>query len=297
MPRTPHSILVPTDLSATADRAVELALGLARRFDAAIHLLHVRELLEQPLLPDQEQAEVERLLASADRSGEETLSREAEDLGPAPVTPHLVRGVSAAEAIVQSGADLGCDLIVIGTHGRRGIKSLLLGSVAEAVVRTASTPVLTVHLESHVDLQPVPRILLAHDFSREALETLDLASTWARALEAEIVLLHIVEPVVYPEFYGVDILPDEMLPRLRERSLKALEELAATHLDRVNTTPRVVVGKPGEAIIREAEENGADLIVMGKRGLNVFEQLLLGSIADKVLRRSRVPVLTVRSHG
>jgi nucleotide-binding universal stress UspA family protein len=292
----PQRILVPTDFSPTAESAFTLALHLAQKFGAELHLLHVRVIPEATYLEDMHQQEAERLLSLSDQHTEKALHREADSVEPITVQTHLMRGMSASEVVVAECTDLGCDLVVMGTHGHRGLKHLLLGSVAEAVVQTASVPVLTVRQEIPADRAAVDRILLAHDFSLPSSEAVQLAARWARTLEAELTLLHVIEPVVYPEFYAVDILPDDMLEPLKERSQKALEEFADTHLEGIRTRTAVTVGQPGDAITSEAETGGHDLVVMGKRGLNAFEHLLLGSVAEKVLRRCSVPVLTVRSH-
>ena len=293
---TPHPrrILVPTDFSETADHALALARRLAVRFAAEIHLLHVRILLEDPHLVEEQQREFERLLTRSDQKTREMLGRQTP--GDAVVVhPHLVRGMSASESILEATGDLGCDLVIMGTHGRRGIKHLLIGSVAEQVVRTAPVPVLTIRADASISDDPISRILVPFDFSDGALAAVELAGGWAQALHAQVTLLHVVEPVVYPEFYAVDLLPDEMLGHIQERSTKALDELAAERLPGIPVTSEIAVGRAAETIVETAEPARHDLLIVSTRGLSGIEHLLLGSVAEGVIRRARIPVVTVRS--
>jgi nucleotide-binding universal stress UspA family protein len=140
----PKKILVATDFSATADRAEKLAFALASLLEAELHLVHVRVILEDPLMAEERQMEIERLLSAADETTRHAFAKGRIGRPGLTVKTHLIRGVSAAEGIVATASELDCDLVIMGTHGRRGIKHMLLGSVAENVVRSARRPVLTV---------------------------------------------------------------------------------------------------------------------------------------------------------
>ena len=119
MSATPHRILCATDFSHTGERAQQMAAALARRFAAELHLLYVQVLLDDPHLAEERRDEIQRLLATAD--GERRLALEAAASGHTdPMHCHVVPAWSAADGIVTTCTDLGCDLIVIGTHGRRG---------------------------------------------------------------------------------------------------------------------------------------------------------------------------------
>lgn len=293
MTTIPERILVATDFSPAAELAQRLALDLARAFEAQLHVVHVQVLLDDPHLEEKHQNELDRLLQSSEDRRREALEVPAVD-AEVPLHTHLVRGISASEAIVETAADLGCDLIVMGTHGRKGFTHLLLGSVAERVVRSARVPVLTVRPDSIVPAAGIRRILVPHDFSDHSTTAIEVAAAWARALEADITLLHAVEPVVYPEFYAVDLLPEEMISRLRTRSSEALEQVAESRLEDVSVNVKVTVGRAGDTIVAEAVSASHDLVVMGTRGLSGLEHLLLGSVAESVLRRCALPVLAVR---
>ena len=293
MSATPNRILCATDFSHTGERAQQMAAALARRFAAELHLLYVQVLLDDPHLAEERRDEIQRLLATAD--GERRLALEAAASGHTdPMHCHVVPGLSAADGIVRTCSQLSCDLIVLGTHGRRGLSHLLLGSVAERVVRTAPVPVLTVRLDAAVPEHGTSRILVPHDFSEHSAAAVRVAAAWAGAANAELTLLHVVEPVVYPEFYSAELIPDTLIGRLRDRSQAALDEAAAGLLGGVHAHTRVVVGRAGDSIAAEAQPGAYDLVVMGTRGLSAIEHLLLGSVAESVLRRCPVPLLTVR---
>jgi nucleotide-binding universal stress UspA family protein len=293
MESTPKKILVATDFSTTADSAEKLAFQLARLLGAELHLVHVRVILEDPLMAEEQQLEIERLMASADEATKAAFDRDRAPQHGMEVKTHLVRSISAAEAIVELASDLQCDLIVMGTHGRRGIKHLLLGSVAENVVRSVDIPVLTVRPGVGLAGGGPKRVLVAHDFSDRSADAVRAAGVWADAFEAEITLLHVVEPVVYPEFYAINVQSDDVTTRLRDRATEALDDSASEILgDRpVNTV--VLVGRAADTIVAEASPENFDLVIMGTRGLSGLEQLVLGSVAEAVLRRCPVPLLTV----
>ena len=293
MAPTPTKILVATDFSTTAESAERLALNMARSLGADLHLLHVRVILEDPLMAEEKHLQIERLMSSVDDATREAFDKNHLNRPDVSVHTHLVRSTSAAEAIAETAADLGCDLIVMGTHGRRGIKHLLLGSVAENVVRCVDVPVLTVRPMIDVSDFGPNHILVTHDFSDRSTEAVRIAGAWAEALGAELTLLHVVEPVVYPDYYAINIASSDTMTRLRDRAVLALDRAANEILgpQPVNTT--VLIGRAAETIIVEAGASDIDLVVMGTRGLSGLEQLVLGSVAEAVLRRCPVPLLTV----
>lgn len=147
----PKTILVPTDMSEAAEEALDFACELAQPFDATIHLLHV---ISIPVLgvPELGVALTSTVIDSMVRDDQEAL----DDLAcrkrhKAKFAPVMLRTGDARDLIVQTAKEIGADLIVMGTHGRRGVSRALLGSVTESVVRTAPCPVLTVrpHTASH----------------------------------------------------------------------------------------------------------------------------------------------------
>ena len=288
----PRNILAATDFSETAERAAALAGILALRFSADLSLLHVVVLDEYSNLDEGGRDQLEQLQATSEERRRELLEKSSGNHDVS-VTPILVRGIDPDEVIVETASDLGCDLIVMGTHGRRGLSHLFLGSVAERVVRTSPAPVLTMRPGAVVEPDGITRILVPYDFSDASAEALRQAAAWADALDAEITLLHVVEPVVYPEFYSVDILPDNLIMRLTTRSEEALDKAAAELLDGRGCTTLVEVGRAADTIVNLADPEQFDLVVMATRGLSGLEHILLGSVAESVLRRCKVPMLTI----
>lgn len=147
----PQTILVPTDMSEGADEALDYACELARTFGATVHLLHV---IGIPALgvPELGVALTSTVIDSLVRDNEIALEKIADSKRHlATLGQVLLRTGDARELINQTAKELGADLIVMGTHGRRGMRRALLGSVTENVVRTAPCPVLTVrpHVVHH----------------------------------------------------------------------------------------------------------------------------------------------------
>jgi len=289
----PKTILAATDFSPTADNAARLARDLSRRFDAHLHMLHVVVILDDAHLEGEHRHQLEELMAGSDEARRTVMENDAEARTGVEITSHLVRSLAPGEAIVESAENLGCDLIVTGTHGRRGLSHLLLGSVAERVVRTSSVPVLTVRSDAAINPEGITRILVPHDFSEASATAIRYAADWARALGAEITLLHVVEPVVYPEFYSVDVLTDDLMERLKTRSKEALHKVAAGLAETVPTHTAVAVGRAADTITAYVDPAKFDIVVMATRGLSGLEHVLLGSVAESVLRRCRVPMLTI----
>jgi universal stress protein A len=150
-------ILVPTDFSATSDAALDWAKTVAHTMGASLHLLHV---FEDPFVTGAFAAEAYAPMPPATRAAllDDAKARlthrlSAEERASFRATTEIVTGVSAS-AIIEYAQDQNIDLIVMGTHGRTGMAHLLLGSVAERVVRTAPCPVLTVHKDRVIEKHP-----------------------------------------------------------------------------------------------------------------------------------------------
>ena len=293
MNEIPTTILSATDFSETAANAGILARELARRFSAHLHILHAVILLDDPHLDKDRRNQLEELLKSEDELRREALEKSIEEQYGIDITPHMVRGIAPGEVIVETADTLGCGLIIMGTHGRRGLSHFLLGSVAERVLRTSKIPVLTVRGDVAINPDGISRILVPHDFSDASDQAVREAATWASSLGARLTLLHIVEPVVYPEFYSVDVLSEELTERLVTRSEDALRKTAAKIKDGCDIDFRVEIGRAAETIAEIADPKDFDLTVMATKGLSGIEHVLLGSVAESVLRRCNVPMLAI----
>ena len=277
-------ILVPTDRSDPARRALEQAADLAARYDATITTLHVvdtRELGGGPEMDERTAAARAELDAAID------------DLDVEPTPEAAVRAGIPSEEIIDYADESGTDLIVMGTHGRTGVRRYLLGSVAEKVVRLSDVPVLNVH-PAAVDVGAVPyeRILVPTDGSDEASVAVDCATDLATTYGAA---LHAVS-VVDTGGMAPDVQFDVIMDQLRNRAQAAVEAVAAdaTEAGVEDTQTAVLEGRAHDAIRSYADESGTDLIVMGTHGRSGLDRYLLGSVAEKLVRTASVPVLTVR---
>jgi nucleotide-binding universal stress UspA family protein len=218
--------------------------------------------------------------------------------GPDEVAIHVDDG-PADRAIVESADRLGADLIVVGSTGAKGLRRLLLGSVATAVVRHSHGSVLVARRAPDSGV-----VLLAVDFSPASDPAAELAAEEARRRGARLVLVHSVEmlspelafaePGALPPTALVAIPPDEMIEAARQRLTDLLAALS------VEGDAEVVAGHPAEGIVRLAAERRAELVVVGTSGRTGLDRLLLGSVATTVVRDASCPVLVARprkGHG
>jgi nucleotide-binding universal stress UspA family protein len=179
------------------------------------------------------------------------------------------------------------DLIVLGTHGRHGLKKLVLGSAAEQIFRRASCPVLTVgpHVTPHHELASFQRIIFATDFSAGSLKALPYALSFAEENQAELILLH-----------AIPLVPLQHQESVAARAYTRLDELLPTDASDWCRPEHVVRFEfPAEGILTLAEGRRADLIVMGvHKGAPPASAHLPWAIAYDVVCRATCPVLTVR---
>ncbi len=295
MAHIPTQILVPIDFSAASDRALSLAKDLAAEFDAEIHLLHVRAFVDDPTIDTKILDDVEEILSASETEIRRTL-RQAGENGRTRIHSHIKRGSAPADVIVEAVSEYHCDLVIMGTHGRRGLRGLFLGSVAKEVVHRSPVPVLTTRAEA--DGGPsIRKILVAYDSSEESLWSIHLAAEWARLLRADVTLLHVVEDVVYPEFHSVHAPREEYFERCTQWSHEHLARIAEKYLSGVPHETAVIRAPVANGIAEYASINDFELVVMATRGLSGVSHGLFGSAAERVTQLAEVPVLTVRAES
>jgi len=287
-------ILFPTDGSESAEAARQHATYLADRHQARLFILHVEERdADWADVIDISEADVlANLHMDALTDGES---------GPR-VEEHTMAHPSASEGILSYAAEQDIDLIVMGTNGRRGVERLVIGSVAEQVVRQAECPVLTtIARSSDAGSQPVEAtvdwILVPIDFSEQSASLLAHAREIALAYDAGLDLIHVIQPVSLPTAYGrtpIDFDPAQV----QEDAHKALEQRAdGLREDGLHVETETRIGHPADEILRVAESTRPDLITIATHGRTGVRRLLLGSVAEKVVRMAPVPVFTVKSYG
>ncbi|RXK46874.1 universal stress protein [Halorientalis pallida] len=277
-------ILVPTDRSDPARRAIEQAADLATRYGATVTVLNVVDTREL----DGDSEDDERTQAARTE-----LKESLDDADFDMPIEAVVRAGIPSEEILDYADEAGADLLVMGTHGRTGVRRYLLGSVAEKVVRLSDVPVLSVH-PAEVDVGSVPyeRILVPTDGSDGASVAVDCATDLATTYGAE---LHAVS-VVDTGAMAPDVQFDVIMDQLQNRAQTAVETVtaAASKAGVEDTQTAMLEGRAHDAIESYAEDERIDLIVMGTHGRSGLDRYLLGSVAEKLVRTASVPVLTVR---
>lgn len=298
------TILFPTDFSECSRQALAHALFLAEQYEARLHLFHAVVLHEDdPADPERQFPAAPELLETLFKVAGSRLAELVELHRDRPVTleEHTTRGVSAGDLILEHAEEHDVDLIVMGTHGRRGASRLLLGSVAAEIVRASRAPVLTLReLEEGRPLEAIQRILVPVDFSEHSRTALRHATELARSYDSGLSLLHIVQQPVYPYFYApVPAMPPvEEIQGIRKRAIRALEKLIDEASDpAIKSETAVIDGHPATEIVDYARQHECDLIVTATHGLTGLERLLLGSISEQIVRTSPVPVLLVKPFG
>ena len=295
-------LLVARDYSSVSDRAVRYALDLAARAGATLHVLYADVLHEADSDGRRDRSPAGDLATFREELKERgTVSAEA--LDAVSVTEEVRRDVSPGPAILSYAAEADVDLIALGTHGRRGPSRILLGSVAEEVVRRANRPVLTVRGEEGDHPAPSPeaieRILVPVDFSDFSREALRAAKEWASLYDATIDTLHVIAEALHPAYYvgGVESIFD-MHPDIEETVLERLDTFVAeTDGPGVEVRSHVRVGNAAPDIVEFVDEEGIDLVTMSTHGRTGLDRFLLGSVAEKIVRHVRCPVVTMKAFG
>ncbi len=295
-------ILLPTDFSRGANIALLEALVLAEQHGAELHLFHVVDPYDDPNNPTHRFPTAQELLALTAKlvSPERMPAFTPEKLASVKLVTRSERGLSVAPAILEYIEKNAIDLVVMGTHGRRGLRHLLLGSVAEEVVRFAPCPVFTVRDQKDpVVVRPIRRILVPIDFSEHARQALAHAKELAVLYGAEMQILHVFENVIHPAFYVTGRTSIfEFMPQLqREATLQIQALLDSVVGSQYPADIYLKEGHPAQEIVNFVSEHGTDLIVIATHGLTGIQHFLLGSVTEKVVRMATCPVFTVKGFG
>ncbi|MAE67209.1 MAG: hypothetical protein CMJ18_23355 [Phycisphaeraceae bacterium] len=285
------TLLVPTDFSEGSLQAVRHARDLVSDV-SRLHVLHV----VTPIGVDG----LEPVSGTATR--DETLVRRAlkhlRDELEDPVFAGSQMNVQAGDpglVIADEARRVGADLIVMPSHGYSGVKHLLLGSVAERVVRCAPCPVLVLRLDDAAEeidriiSGPQP-VLAPVDFSEASVH----AAVTARKIVSDVRSLHVVHVLTPAAEQGPEVVyGDATEPELRRRRLEQLRR-QFSDADLSEATFTVVPGRAGLTIAGHARQIGAEMIVIASHGYTGLKHLLLGSVAERVLRHAPCSVLVLR---
>ena len=197
-----------------------------------------------------------------------------------------------APAIAEAASEGGAELIVMSTHGRGGLGRLLVGSVAEAVVRQAQVPVLLVRGALAPRPAGLGRVLVPLDGSEQSETVLGVVGRLAGPLDLGVDLLHVIEPLSPSATAEIALHVDE-ITRLRQKEADARLAQLRTGLEGRGLRVRYAVrhGAVVDVIERYAAEESVGLIAMATHGRTGLPRLLFGSVAERCLRQARVPVL------
>ena len=293
-------LLCPIDFSESSGRALHFAKRLSAWYEAPLTVFHV--CVDLP---------VYELASPFGQTAAATAALEEKQLADRRIAVRRFVGDDTVSVVVREGTDArgeileeatasGASLIVMGTHGRSGIEHMLLGSVAEKVLRKAPCPILVVppHAEM-VSVAGAPvfrRILCAVDFSTSSLLAVNWALELAQEADAKLTLLHAIESSVAlrEAVFSTDADVDRMHAAAEAEYLRRLRALVPADARMYCTlTTRVDEGKPAREIVRVAAAEDADLIVMGVEGRGAVGLLVFGSNTNEVIRSAACPVLVV----
>ncbi len=287
----PKKILVPFDFSELSGAALKQAAGLCVRFGASLEVLHVLErtadqsIKKLLVLPE----DIEKLLRHKIHAEVYPLFSDEERLQ---VKTEIViaKGKPAVEILLRIEKD-SPDWVVMGTHGRSGLKALLLGSVAEKVVRQSPVPVFI----QRGPVKGLPqKILLPVDFSEAGQKGVEVGVQYAKEVGAEIYLLHVINFVDVYTFETLSMPVDRFAVEasIRKNAEQQLSKIA----DKLGIPvhQEVRLGHPVSEIEDAVRDHKIDWIVLATHGRTGLKRLALGSIAEGVVRHAPCSVLTLR---
>jgi nucleotide-binding universal stress UspA family protein len=287
-----QNILFATDFSTSSEMAMHYALAIARRYDSKIFVAHVIRPDAYQLVPAESQPTV---MGQARRYAEQEMANVLIS-GRLRGIPHqvLLGQGEMWSALSEMLEKHEINLIVVGTHGRTGVRKLLLGSVAEQIFRLAHCPVLTVgpkvtrapaaDLPGETDLR---QIVYATDFTVTSERAAAYAISLAQEHQARLTLVHAVRDASEFSPHNTALLVEFFTKRLREL-------LPATAESWCEPECVVEFGAPDDMILKVAADRSADLIVIGVRRSATFPGHLPPATAYKVVCQAHCPVLTVR---
>lgn len=301
-----RSIMVPLDGSPFSEQALPVAIALARRCAARLHLVHVRTGSRPVRGRAGVRCDPERDYLDA------VAARVSDDLAESvsfALLADTIAGVSYSNPPRRAVADVletyvrehAIDLVVMTTHGRGGISRAWLGSVADSFIRQSTAPILLIRPDARersataARQAPARHILIPLDGSETAERVIGAAVKLGSPSAARYLLLRVVTPLSVVADYGPPsaVFDDPTLSDRRREAVEYVSRLAERMSDDgFDVAGAVVIAPSAAAAITEyADAHDADLIAIGTRGLGGPRRMLLGSVADKIVRTSRRPVL------
>jgi len=286
-----RKILCAIDFSEGSRKAMVRAARLAKQHDCELVVAHAWYL--PPASVAGEFVYPSELVKGIIDDHERELASAVEDarkLTPR-VSMKMLDGEPWVKIVEVAEADPDIDLVILGTHGRTGLGRVFLGSVAEMVVRHAPCSALVIPNEA--EASAFARILCPIDFSESSRRALDLALELEPTSARTVTLLHVVEP---PRVYAAEGAID-VHPGLGGESQKLLETWGATAIAKrpAKLAAVVRIGRPATQILAMlGEDKSFELVAVGSHGRTGLQRMLLGSVAERVVRHAGRPVLVAR---
>lgn len=287
-------ILCPIDFSIHSERALVFAMKIAAWYGAKLEVLHV-----MPPLPPSTLSE---LAESCRQLTAKNLSTTVERcrLPHVDVETVVIESAEAPARILEYAERFDADLVVTGSHGRRGVQRALLGSVVEALVHRCMRPILTIpaNLDRAAGAKDpaFSRIVCAVDFEPASINALTYALSLAEESDARLTLLHVIATppaLAYaPEPLPYDATP--VRPGVEAECVRRLRQLIPENVtDHCTLETAVREGGVSQQLLGFADESKADLIVLGVHGRNAFDLAFFGSNSKDVVRQAHCPILIV----
>jgi nucleotide-binding universal stress UspA family protein len=293
-----NRILCATDFSDFSNHAIPYGIALAREFKAKLYVSHVIDLSSAAIYGEAVFALEEqqsRMTSYAQKEMTQLMGQETLDWEP------LITVGNPANEIARLAADKQVDIAIAASHGRSGLKRLILGSVTERLMRTLPCPLWVVRspepgfvTDASQAIQ-IKKILVGCDFSPDSSLAFEYGLSLAQEFQAELHLAHVVEPPLYEDL----VKPSESGETFGRQLRKTMQEKLGAMVPEeaqtwCNPVTALLAGQPHEELAKYAVVNGMDLIVLGVRGHSLVETLFVGSTTDRVLRNSPCPVLSVQ---
>jgi nucleotide-binding universal stress UspA family protein len=287
-------------------QAIQIAKQLARRFGAAIHLAHVRQLNYAADFVAPAPPVVPFSFMPYEQSGEQTalkdLEKVASECGVSSASCDVLSGAPPFDEICRLAQTIPADLVVMPTHGRTGLKHVFLGSTAERIVQHSSCPVLVtrgkaLHANNGSRFR-VKTILVPIDFSNCSREGLEYAIGFAAEFGAKIILVHAtyLGYVYSSEGTAIYDIPGLQKAARKTAQHKMRELIRSVNFGAVKFETAFTDGSPVIDICSFAKDHDVDLIITSTHGFTGFTHVLIGSIAEQVVRHAACSVLVVPSH-
>lgn len=279
---TIRRILFAFDFSEGSTQAFPQAVFLAQKHGAELHIVHVSA----------DDAEGSFPIATKDLA--EWLADDAE-LDDLPIVQEQRSGSKPGNELRSYVEEEEIDLVVMGTHGSSGTDRLLFGSVAEEVVREVPCPVLTVRSGPEKSIEKeISRVLVPVDFSDVSRGTVSHAAHLAEAYGAELHLFHVIE---VPEHPPANMRPENFPEKAVLDQAKYDLEKLASELELKDFEVAAQGGDPSKQTLAHIDSGDIDLVVIASKGRTGLDRMLIGSVADDLLRKCPVPVFTVKPGG